>query len=296
MAHPGIEAVRELLGDRPRPVEMPTVQERRAMLEALSAAPAPEGVTVETTTLGGRPAERTTPERVDGPGVVLYLHGGGYVGGTLSTHRALVGRLALATARPVVSLDYRLGPEDPFPAAVDDAIAALEQLSRGGYGPVALAGDSAGGGLALATLVAVRDRPTGPEPAAAWLISPWADLTQSGDSHDSRADDDPMLSREVLADMAGHYLAGHDPADPLASPLLTDLSGLPPIRVDVGDAEVLLDDAAGIGRRVTDAGGEAETIVWPEMIHVFPAFPAELVPESDECLAAAAEFLTHHLG
>ncbi len=297
MGHPGIDLIRQLVGDRATSETLPSIEERRAGLEALtSVVVPPDGVTIESLVLAGRPAERTTPDTVDGPGVVLYTHGGAYVSGGLTTHRAVVGRVALVTSRPVVALDYRLGPEHPFPAAVDDAVGAYEELLATGEGPIALAGDSAGGGLALATLVALRDRGVDPAPAAAWLMSPWTDLTQSGASYDTRRGVDPMLSKEILDDAAGHYLADADASHPLASPLLADLSGLPPIRVDVGDAEVLLDDSVVLGHRVNEAGGDAQVTVWPEMIHVFPAFPADLVPESDQCLTASGAFLAHHLG
>lgn len=293
MSHPGIDAIRQLLGDRATAPQ--TIEERRASLEALAGVvPSPPGVTVEPLTLAGCPAERATPDRVDGPGTILYLHGGAYVSGSLNTHRALCGRLALAAARPVVALDYRLAPEHRFPAAVDDAVAAAEELEGGGAGPLALAGDSAGGGLALAALVALRDRGT-VNPAAAWLASPWADLTQAGESYDSRVDVDPMLRREGLTEAAGDYLGAADPTDPLASPLMADLGGLPPVRIDVGDAEVLLDDSVVAGHRIEEAGGAAQVVVWPEMIHVFPAFPADVVPEADECLTAAGAFLAQHL-
>ncbi|HEX7135302.1 MAG TPA: alpha/beta hydrolase [Iamia sp.] len=292
MSHPGIDAIRSLLG--PRTTERQTIQERRDSLEALAGAvPSPDGVTVEVLTVAGRPAERSIPDRVDGAGTILYLHGGAYVSGSLNTHRALSGRLALAAARPVVALDYRLGPEHPFPAAVDDAVAAAVELAASGE-PLAVAGDSAGGGLALATLVALRDRGD-VTPVAGWLISPWADLTQSGATYDSRIDVDPMLARETLTDAAGDYLGAGDPTDPLASPMMADLSGLPAVRIDVGDAEVLLDDSVVTGHRIEEAGGAAQVLVWPEMIHVFPAFPADLVPEADECLTAAGAFLAQHL-
>jgi acetyl esterase/lipase len=292
MSHAGIDVIRTLLGDRGSQPQ--TIQERRDGLEALAGVvPSPEGVVVEPLTIAGRPAERSTPERVDGPGTILYLHGGAYVSGSLNTHRALSGRLALAAARPVVALDYRLAPEHRFPAAVDDAVATAAELASDGA-PLAVAGDSAGGGLALATLVALRDRGH-PAPVAGWLISPWADLTQSGATYDSRVDLDPMLTRETLTEAAGDYLGPGDPTDPLASPMLADLAGLPPVRIDVGDAEVLLDDSVVAGHRIEEAGGAAQVVVWPEMIHVFPAFPADLVPEAAECLTAAGAFLAQHL-
>lgn len=295
MGHPGIDVIRQLLGDRATAV--PTLAERRESLEALAGVvPAPDGVRVTPFTLAGRPAERTEPDGTTAVGTILYLHGGAYVSGSLNTHRALCGRLALASGATVVALDYRLGPEHPFPAAVDDAVAAATSLAASAEGGLAVAGDSAGGGLALATLVALRDRGD-VHAAAGWLISPWADLTQSGATYDTRVDADPMLRREGLTIAAGEYLGPDgDPTDPLASPMFADLSGLPPVRIDVGDAEVLLDDSVVTGHRIDEAGGSAEVVVWPEMIHVFPAFPGDVVPEADQCLAAAGAFLALHLG
>ena len=241
MSHPGIDAIRSLLGERA--TEPQTIQERRDSLEALAGAvPSPDGVTVEALTVAGRPAERSTPDRVDGAGTVLYLHGGAYVSGSLNTHRALAGRLALATARPVVALDYRLGPEHPFPAAVDDAVAAAVELAASGE-PFAVAGDSAGGGLALATLVALRDR--GDVPPVGRL----ADLAVGRPHPVGRDLRQPGRRRPHAraarrsTEAAGEYLGAGDPTDPLASPMMADLSGLPPVRIDVGDAEVLLDDS-----------------------------------------------------
>lgn len=291
MGHPGVDLIRSFLGDRSSAV-IP-VEERRANLEALAGSvPAPPGVEVTQLTVGGRPAERSVPVVIDGPGTVLYLHGGGYVSGSLDTHRGLAGRLALAAQRPVVSLDYRLAPEHPFPAGLHDAVAAVRDLQADG--PVAVAGDSAGGGLTMAVLLTLRDE-GGEQPVAGLCISPWVDLTHSGDSHVSRAETDPMLSTETLVDMAQHYLQGEDASHPLASPMGADLAGLPPLRIDVGDAEVLLDDSVVLAERVQAASGDAELVVWPELFHVFPGFPAEIIPESDECLEVCGRFLARHL-
>ena len=295
MTHPGIDVIRTALSAWASNLHADiTVPERRANLEALAGAPFDlPGVAITREQVAGRPAERFVPDGgVTGPGTVLYLHGGGYISGSLNTHRRLAAELAIESARTVVSLDYRLGPEHPFPAAVDDAVAAAVELSADG--PFIVAGDSAGGGLTLAALVALRDA-GGPQPVAALMYSPWTDLTQSGASHASRLGIDPMLSAADLGIMASNYLGGHDATDPLASPLGADLSGLPPMRIDVGDAEVLLDDSVVLAERVTAAGGEAELTVWPEMIHVFPAFPTELVPEAGECRALSGAFLAQHL-
>lgn len=291
MAHPGVELIRTFLGDRAH--DLIPVEERRANLDALAAGSPPvDGVAVSELRLAGRPAERHDPPSITGPGTVLYLHGGGYVSGSLASHRNFAGNLALASGRVVVALDYRLGPEHPFPAAVHDAVAAVRELQADG--PVAVAGDSAGGGLTVAALLALRDG-GGPLPVAAVCVSPWVDLSQSGASYATRGEVDIMVSGATLTDMAAQYLQGHDAADPLASPLFGDLAGLPPLRIDVGDAEVLLDDSVVLAERVRAAGGQAELVVWPEMFHVFPAFPPEIIPEAGECLAAEAAFLAAHL-
>jgi monoterpene epsilon-lactone hydrolase len=291
MTHPGIAIVRELLGDsRLQPT---TIEERRAGLEAMTGAqPAPDGVTVEVIELAGRPAERLTPAAVAiDDAVLLYLHGGGYVSGSPQTHRSYAGNLALGTGVPVVTLDYRLGPEDPFPAGLNDALLAFDQLAPA---RVAIAGDSAGGGLSLATAVALRDR-GGAMPAALLLVSPWTDLTQSSPAYEAKADEDPMLSADSLTEMADAYLAGTDPRTELASPVFADLTGLPPTRIDVGSAEVLLDDSTTVADRLREAGVPVELQVWDEMIHVFPAFPPEILPEAAEALALETAFLTQHL-
>ena len=223
--------------------------------------------------------------------MVLYLHGGGYCSGSLDTHRGVAGSLALTSGITVVNLDYRLAPEDPFPAALNDALLAFDQLAPQ---RVAIAGDSAGGGLALATALALRDR-GGARPLALALFSPWTDLTQTASTYGTRAELDPMVSRGVLDLMADGYLAGTDPRTTLASPLFADLDDLPPMHIDVGDHEVLLDDSTTLAERAAEAGVDVAIRVWPEMIHVFQAFPPELVPEAAESLAAAGAFLAARL-
>ncbi len=297
MAHPGIETIVELLGG----IDLHTtdIDARRAALETTAGAvPAPEGVGVTPATVGGRPAEWLDPPGADPAArtaAVLYLHGGAYTVGSLNTHRALGGRLAIATGVTVVTLDYRLAPEDPFPAAVEDAASALAELvGRFGADHVAIAGDSAGGGLAVATLLLARGRGQA-LPAAVATISPWADLTQTHETHTTKADVDPWVATEVLEVSAGDYLAGAEATDPLASPVFADLAGLPPLRIDVGDREVLLGDSLVLAERARTAGVDVELHEWPEMIHVFPAFPGDLVPEADAAVAAIGAFLRGHL-
>jgi epsilon-lactone hydrolase len=296
MTHPGIAIVRELLGaERAEPTDL--LERRRNLAELAGSPPAPEGVTVRTDVVGGRPAERLQPEGAADGAAILYLHGGGYCSGSPDTHRGVAGALALASNVEVVTLDYRLAPEDPFPAGLNDAVAAFTDLAAGGT-RVAIAGDSAGGGLALATVLALPDD-AATRPVALAVLSPWADLTQAADAYQRCAALDPMLSADALQHMADGYLAGSDPRQPLASPLLaelTDLAGLPPLRIDVGTDEVLLDDATSLATRAEIAGVAVELHVWPEMIHVFQAFPPELVPEAAESTTSIARFLAHHLG
>ena len=286
MAHPGIDVIRTLLGETRNDAR--DVLQRRADLAALAGSPPPpDGVTATATTLGGRPAERLVPPSPATDLVLLYLHGGGYVSGSIDTHRGLAGALALAAGAEVATLDYRLGPEDPFPAALHDAVAAFDEL---GDQRIAIVGDSAGGGLALATAVHLRDR-GGRTPVALALFSPWADLTQTAASMAEREALDPMVSAATLQLMADAYLAGADPTDPAASPLFADLSGLPPTRIDVGTDEVLHDDSTSLAARAEAADVEVVLQVWPDMIHVFQAFPPELVPEAAASIAAAAAFV-----
>jgi acetyl esterase/lipase len=296
MGHPGIEIVNELLSDLGL-LTGPIAEQRAAMDAASAGAPPPAGVSVETTELGGRPAEWLTPEGAGREAAVLYLHGGGYCSGSLDSHRDLASRIGIASKCAVVTLDYRLGPEHPYPAAVDDALAAYRELLADGIPPerLVVAGDSAGGGLTMALLLALRAEGV-PLPAAAVCLSPWVDLTQSAPSYQELAGRDPMVSKEDLDGLADAYLAGTDPRTELASPLLAgDLSGLPPLRIEVGADEVLLDDATRLAERATAAGNDVTLTVWPEMIHVFQAFPGEILPETDLSVAGIGEFVAGHL-
>lgn len=300
MSHPGIETITSFLSESGFGAGT-IAEQRQAMARMIGTPPPPEGVTVERMVLGGRPAERLTPVgtadgAMVGPdhGTVLYLHGGGYCTGTLDSHRGLAGRIALAAGCPVVTLDYRLAPEHPHPAALVDALAAYRELVAAGLRPerIAIAGDSAGGGLTMATLVSLRDQ-GGPLPAAGVCLSPWVDLTQSSPSYAAVGSDDPMISKAGLDLYAAAYLGGAPATSSLASPLFVDdLGGLPPVLVDVGDREVLLDDATGLAERIRGAGGTVVLTVWPELIHVFQAFPGSVVPEADQSIEAIGAFIT----
>lgn len=297
MSHAGVDAIRaQLAGSGLLAASIP---EQRAELDGVaSSSPPPEGVSVERVTLGGRPGERLTPEGPATDAVVLYLHGGGYCIGSLGSHRGLGGRLALAAGCPVVTLDYRLAPEHPFPAALDDATGAYGDLLATGVPAerIAIAGDSAGGGLTVAVLLALRSAGS-PLPAAAACLSPWVDLTQSSDAYRRIGDRDPMVSKSGLDLMADAYLGGADPRTELVSPLFAGhLEGLPPIRIEVGEDEALIDDSVGLAERLRSAGVDVSLTVWPEMIHVFQAFPASVIPEADQSIAGIGSFLARHLG
>ena len=254
-------------------------------------------MTASPDTLASRPAEWLVPDGSDTDRVVLYFHGGGYATGSLDSHREFVGRLALASGVAFVALDYRLAPEDPFPAALDDALAAYAELLGRGIGPgaIALAGDSAGGGLVVATLISIRDSGL-PIPAAGVCLSPWVDLTQTSPSCRDTETFDPVLCTDDLVLMAEAYLGDTDATNPLASPLFADdLSGLPPLLIEVGEDEVLLDDAASLAGRVGATGTDVTLNIWPEMVHGFQVFPGSIVPEADESIAGIGEFLATHL-
>lgn len=271
-------------------------EELRAGMDAAAAAmPVPEDVTVEPATVGGIPAERHTPPGDTGGRTLLYLHGGGYVMGSLLSVRSLAANIARAASAVTVALDYRLAPEHPCPAAIEDALAAYDALLAGGVAPerLAIGGDSAGGGLTVATLVAIRDSGR-PLPAAGLGISPWLDLALQGASVDACADTDPMVSRKLLARMGEWYAGDLQPDDPRASPARADLAGLPPLLLHVGAAEILRDDVLAFAGSARAAGVEVSCASWPEMMHVWHMFAPRL-PEANEALDALGGWLRERL-
>ncbi len=278
---------------RSRPVSPDvTVTEMRAGLEALiSGFSATSDATCEPTDAGGVPAEWVVVPGASVGRVILYLHGGGYVMGSINSHRDLATRLSRAAAARVLLIDYRLAPEHPHPAAVEDAVAAYRWLLSTGAAAsrITVAGDSAGGGLTVATLVALRDGGT-PLPAAGVCLSPWVDLEGIGDSMTTQAAADPMVQRDPLRKMAALYLAGQDPRTPLAAPLYANLSGLPPLLIQVGTAETLLDDSTRLAERARKAGVNVTLEPWEDMIHVFQAF-APILPEGREAIERIGAFV-----
>lgn len=272
------------------------VHAMRAGMEAMTAAtPLPEGVRYTPVDAGGVPAEWVEAEGSDAQRIVLYLHGGGYVIGSIATHRGLVGRISGEAGTRALLIDYRLAPEHPFPAAVEDAMAAYRFLLDQGFAPerIAIGGDSAGGGLTFATLVALKEGGH-PLPGAAFALSPWVDLEGLGATMQSKAAADPMVQKEALIEMSRLYLAGANPRTPLAAPLYADLAGLPPIYVQVGTAETLLDDSSRITERARAAGVPIELEAFDDLIHVFQAF-APAVPESVEAIEKIGAFLRRHV-
>ena len=290
-----IDAVRKLLKESPVATEGASLADMRKGMDAMAnMAPRLREVSSEPVDAGGVPAEWFTFEDGDSGRVLLYVHGGGYVMGSVESHRCLLERLAVAVKGRVLALDYRLAPEVPFPAPVDDTLMAYKWLLETGSRPsqIAIAGDSAGGGLTLSALVAIRD--AGLElPACGAPISPWTDMEGTGDSMQTRADVDPMVQKSAIIELGQTYLAGSDPRDPKASPLYADLNGLPPLLIQVGDCETLLDDTTRIEPRLKNAGVDVTVEVWDEMIHVWHLF-APMLDKGQEAITRIGEFVIDH--
>jgi acetyl esterase/lipase len=278
--------VREHLAKLP-PSKTLTLEQRRAQYErAERVFPTPADVGIEHVKAPQRPAEWLRPPGVRDDAAVLYLHGGGYVIGSPRSHRHLAAAIARAAGTRALLLDYRLAPEHPFPAALDDAVAAYQWLLAAGIAParIVVAGDSAGGGLTVATLLALRERGL-PRPAGGVCISPWVDLTFGGASYATRAAADPIVTREGIEEMAKVYVGAGDRKAPLISPLFADLRDLPPLLVHVGNDEVLLDDARGLAENARAAGVDVTLEEWPAMIHVWHWF----LPMLDEAERAVGD-------
>jgi phosphinothricin tripeptide acetyl hydrolase len=265
---------------------------RAALDRHFGAFPSAGAVKCEPVSAGGVKAEWISAPSADRGRVILYLHGGGYAAGSIASHRELGARLSKAAEARCLVADYRLAPENPFPAAVEDATAAYKWLLDDQHcrpERLAIAGDSAGGGLTVATMVALRDGRT-PLPAAAACISPWVDLEATGGTAESNANLDPLVSREVLQMFTGMYLGDRDPRTPLASPLYADLHGLPPMLIQVGSGEVLLDDAKRLAERARAAGVKVELEIWPDMPHVWH-WCAPVLDDGQRAIEKIGEFV-----
>lgn len=281
----------------PKPSKPQTVGEMRANFAAMMAAMnVPAGVRTTPTTLGNRPGVSVAPAQDVRPGIILYFHGGSYIMGSPCTAMSLTANLVDRTCIRSVSLDYRLAPEHPFPAALEDALAAYRELLDNGApaASIAFAGDSAGGGIAVSTCLMARDAGL-PMPAAVVAFSPGLDKTHSGASMDSKMGIDPFFTREGFALTDEMYLAGQDPNHELVSPArFADLTGFPPVLLQVGTNELLLDDSTQFADRARAAGVDVILDVTADVPHVFQAFTG-ILDEADQALDRAALFITQHL-
>ena len=294
---PELDQVVDVITSREPDDSQGTIEGMRQSFEQMIGQFSYDGAaTYRRVNAGGVSAEWVSAEGAADNRVLLYLHGGGYVIGSVRTHRILMAGLSQASGAQVLGLDYRLAPEYPFPAPVEDAVAAYRWLMAEGYDParISIAGDSAGGGLTVATLVQLRYVGL-PVPGAAVCISPWVDMEGIGDSMETRSEADPMVKREGLLFMAKTYLDGSDPRAPLAAPLYADLRGLPPTLIQVGDAEVLLDDSNRLAGTAREAGVEVRLDVWDDMIHVWHLF-APILSEGKQALEQAGDFIKKHTG
>lgn len=281
-------AIAQLLGDVA--TGEPTVAEQREGYDKFGGLmPMPDDAVVTETTLGG-----VTTTIVDNTGdrpdtTILYLHGGGYVIGSYLSHQGFLAALSKIAHARVALVHYRLAPEDPYPAAVEDAVAAYNGLLHFGGSPskIVVSGDSAGGGLGLATLVKIRDNGD-PRPAGGVFFSPWTDLAITGASVLANEEIDTMVKVPFIQPMADMYVGTGDPRDPLISPVYADLTGLPPLALHVGSDEILLDDSRRIAEHAASSGVECSVKVWPKMLHVFPTY-APLLPEGHLAWRALAE-------
>ncbi len=275
----------------------PELHEMRAAYETLgNIGTQPDGVTWTEVDVDGIPAIWADAERGATDRVLLYVHGGGYVIGAAKYYKNLTGHLAKAIGCRVLNLDYRLAPEHPHPAPVEDGVRGFQWLRSQGFDAdhIAIAGDSAGGGLTITTMLSLRDQGL-EQPAAAAPISPWGDLEGLGGTMTTNADKDVLVSIEMLQAMAGMFLAGGDAKDPLAAPVYADYTGLAPMYIQAGGDETLLDDTVRIVAKAEEAGVDVRSEIFPERQHVFQ-FAAGRMPEADEAVAKIGDFLRPHLG
>jgi acetyl esterase/lipase len=294
MAGTGIEAVRALLGSKPRPVGW---AQRRARIEEVgTVTPAASDIALTPSIVGGVPCEWSLAPGSDAPKVLVFFHGGGFCSGSIVSHRRLVTEAGRAAGVRTLAVGYRLAPEHPFPAAPDDAFAVYEALLAQGYreDAIVLAGDSAGGGLSVA--LALRARAGGRRgPACLWLLSPWTDLAMTGDTLASKDAADPLIHKGYLEELASSYVpAGTARTDPRVSVLYADLAGCPPLLIQVGSAETLLSDATRLADRAGAADVPVRLEIWPHMIHAFPLWNG-ILQEGRDAIAAAAGFMRAHL-
>lgn len=271
------------------------VAQREAMEKAAAYFSVAGDVVCEEFDIGGMASEWLVPEETREDGVLLYLHGGAYCIGSINSHRHMAANIARASKTRTLMIEYRLCPEHPFPAGLEDAVAAYRWLVDQGISPdrIIIGGDSAGGGLTLATLLKLREEGL-KRPAGAVLLSPWTDLTSSGESIKTRAAADPMLQPAGTTHLAEWYANGADLQAPLISPLFADLKDLPPLFIQVGDSEILLDDSTRLAQAARDQGVDVALEVWDDMFHVWHYY-ADWIPEGREAIDKIAGFMSEKL-
>ncbi|MBA7622647.1 Monoterpene epsilon-lactone hydrolase [subsurface metagenome] len=293
MVSKGMEFVIKILKERAAQDIKERVEKQRSGMEDLAKmVKVPKDVKCEPVDVAGIPAEWVSAPEAANDHVILYLHGGGYILGSIITHREFMARISRASKARVLIIDYRLAPEHSFPAAVEDAYTAYQWLIEDQKivpNNLIIAGDSAGGGLTMATLINLRDKGIA-LPAAAVCLSPWTDLGLTSESYKIKARIDPMVTVEGLMFDAKLYLGDTDYTNPLASPFYGDLKGLPPLLLLVGTAEILLDDSVELAKRAKKAGVDVTLDIWDDMPHVFPLFAA-FAPEGQQGIEKIGEFI-----
>ena len=298
MASPQLQELLEMFAERAASFSEtpPSLEDRRTGANLMGARFEDlDDISTETVDAGGVPAEWVSAPGA-GNGHVLYLHGGGYVTGSVISHRGMAANLSRTSGCRILTIDYRLAPENKHPAQVQDAHTAYRWMLNNGADPSTLfvAGDSAGGGLTVATLLSIRDAGD-PMAAGGVCISPWVDMEGMGESMKTKAGIDPMVSKEGLEEMATYFLGEGDRRDPLAAPLHADLSGLPPLLLVVGTAEVLLDDAVRLHENAQAASVNSTLEIWDDMIHIWPWF-APFLPEGQQAMEQMGGFIKDQIG
>jgi len=289
-----IDSIRALLGSKPRPVGW---DERRKRLDEVGSIwPVADDVALEAVDLDGVTGELSIVPGSDPSRVLLFFHGGGYCSGSIVSHRRMVTEAGRAGGVRTLAVGFRLAPEHPFPAAYDDALTAWRWLRKQGVAAnqIVVGGDSAGGGLTLALAMRLRD--VGEQlPAGLWLASPWTDLTMSGATLETKDAVDPLIHKGYLGELADAYVpASMSRSDPRISPLFADLRGLPPVLIQVGSAETLLDDSVRFAGRAGAAGVAVTLEIWPDMIHAWPLWNAKL-EAGRQALRRVGQFVRQHL-
>jgi acetyl esterase/lipase len=292
---PDIETFTKLVKQRAAARGDMTIPQRRAQFETdMAAVPIADGCTIESLDLSGVPAERIAHPAARPGKTLLYLHGGGHVMGSLKTHRHFVSRLAIAARVTAFHIDYRLAPEHPYPAAIDDAMKAYRRILADGVAPqnLVVGGESAGGNLAAALLLKAREEGL-PQPGGLYLLSPWLDMTTTGESYDKVGERDIIITREGIELVAAAYLGGADD-NAFTSPVRADIAGLPPMLIQVGSEELLLSDSLVFASRAAMSGIEVKLHVWPEMPHAWPLFHP-FIRAGLAAIAEAGQWMQHRL-